>query len=208
MGITIYYRGRINSLDLIGPLSYEMEDIARSLGWGAHLWNEDLSKPNTARIQRRKDNIRIIGHVPLNGITLFPHRDCEQLSLTFDRVGNLTDHFGMTLIAAGEKKSGESWLSTKTQFSPLETHMTIVKIMQYLKKHYVGNLEVHDDGGYWETGDVQELRRRTDLISHSMDILGRALSAQHLKSPATRTPEEIATIIERIFRDKFGGQDG
>lgn len=152
MGITIHYRGRINSFDLIEPLSDEVEDIARSLGWGIHLWHEDLSKPNTARVMRRKDYIEICGHVPLRGLTLFPRPDCEQISLTFDPTGNLTTALGMTLIASGERKSGESWLSVKTQFSPLEIHITIVKLMHYLKKRYVGDLEVHDDGATGKAG--------------------------------------------------------
>jgi len=205
MGIMIYYRGRINSLDLIGSLSGEVEDIARSLGWATHLWNEDMSKPNTAQARLGKGRIEISGHLPLCGLTLFPHRDCEQLSLTFDCRGNLIDVFGMTLVGSGERKPGELWLSTKTQFSPLETHITIVKLLLYLKKQYIGNLEVHDDGGYWETGDVQELIRRTTLISRSMDILEAALSAQDFEPPRRPSPEEIAEIIERILKEKFGG---
>jgi hypothetical protein len=208
MGITIHYRGRINSFDLIESLSDEVKDIAQSLGWGMHLWDEDLSKPNTARVIRHENYIEMCGHVPLRGLTLFPHPDCEQLSLTFDRKGHLMDAFGMTLVASGGRRPGEGWLSMKTQFSPLEIHITVVQLLHYLKKRYVGNLEVSDEGGYWESGNAQELKRRTDSISRSLDILEGALRAKPLTPAERETPEKIAEIIEKIIKDKFGGQSG
>jgi len=208
MGITIHYRGRLNSPNMIDPLSEEVEDIARSLAWGLHRWEEDLSKPNTARVLRRKDHIEISGHVPLRGLTLFPHRHCEPVSLTFDRRGYLLDAFGMTLVSSGERKPGNIWLSTKTQFSPLEIHITIVQLFHYLKKKYIGNLEVSDDGGYWESGNIQDLERRVDSINRSLDLLESALRAHPLTPAEKETPKKIAEIIEKIIKDKFGGHNG
>jgi hypothetical protein len=205
MGVTIHYRGTIDDKTMVGKLADEMEDFAHSLDWETERWNEDWSKPNTARISPGKRVVRTVGHAPLHGITLYPHEHCEPLWLTFDPTGSLVNIVGMAMLAQKEGKTDESWTSTKTQFAPIETHIAIVKLLQYVKRRYVANLEVYDDGGYWGSGDVHELQRRIDSINRGLDILESALSANHSLLSAAKYPEELAEAIERIIRDKFGG---
>jgi len=205
MGVTVHYRGTIDDKTMVGNLADEMEDFAGSLGWKTQRWNEDWTKPNTARFSGGKGERRIIGHAPVQGITLYPHEHCEPFDLTFDPRGHLVDIVGLALETEGRLTPEEFWGSTKTQFAPIESHITIVKLLQYVKRRYVSNREVHDDGGYWESGDVHELQRRIDLINRSMDILESALSAADAQLGAAKSPEEQADAIERIIRKKFGG---
>ena len=205
MGVTIYYRGTIDDKTMVGNLADEMEDFALSLGWETQRWNEDWTKPNTARFSPGKRAMRILGHAPLQGITLYPHEQSESLWLTFDPNGALMDIVTMATVAEKERKVEVFWTSTKTQFAPIEIHITIVKLLQYVKRRYISNLEVNDDGGYWESGDAYELQRRIDSINHSMDILESALSAADAQLGAAKSPEELAEAIERIIRQKFGG---
>jgi hypothetical protein len=39
--------------------------------------------------------------------------------------------------------------------------MTVIKLFEYLKKKYINNLEVFDEGSYWETKDE-------DLLAHKL----------------------------------------
>ena len=204
MGVTIYYRGTIDDTKMVEKLTDEMEDFAQSLGWKTKRWEEDWSKPNTARFSNSKRQFRILGHAPLRGITLYPHQHCESFCLTFDPDGSLVDIAGMAMRAEKGEKRGESGSSTKTQFAPIETHITIVKLLQFVKRRYVTNLEVYDDGGYWETGDVYELERRIGSINRAMDILESALAGNNSRLAAAKSPEELAEAIERIIRDRFG----
>lgn len=213
MGVTIHYRGTIDDTSMVGKLADEMEDFAQSLGWKTKRWDEDWSKStrlsssksNTARFSNSKRQFRILGHAPLRGITLFPHQHCESFCLTFDPDGSLVDIVGMAMRAEGGEKRGMSGSSTKTQFAPIETHITIVKLLQYIKRRYMTDLEVYDEGGYWESGDVQELQYRIASINRAMDLLESALSTHDSRLTAAKSAEELAEAIERIIRDKFGG---
>ena len=196
MGLTIHYSGRINNIELVEKLTDELDDFSRQLGWKSKRWDNDWNKPNTVKIENKKGEIRISGHAPLKGIDLFPHEDCEPLTLTFTPDGWLVSLVDLSLIADDSRLI----MSTKTQFAPLETHITIVKLLEFLKKSYIQNLEVNDEGGYWETGDIDELKRRRNSIFRAMDTLEQGLSELPAERIANKTPEEIADMIERILK--------
>lgn len=204
MGVTIHYRGKINSITDIDELTGEAEDFARELGWESQRWNEDWSKPNTAKISNNGDGIKITGHAPLRGINLYPHDHCEPFSLTFNPDGYLISLIGMTMLADGSTKPEASWMSTKTQFAPIEIHITIIKLLKYIKGRYIHNLEIHDDGGYWESGDINELKYRREAIDIGMDIIEDALSELPREMLDDKTPEETAEYIEKMLKERFG----
>lgn len=205
MGISIHYRGRIDKMETIDKLADELEDFAQSLGWRSHHWKEDFSAPNTARISRERGEIRVVGHAPLRGISLFPHKKCEPLWLTFNPNGYLVDVVAIATMAEREVKLEKSWRTTKTQFAPIEVHIAIVKLLQYVKKRYIADLDVDDDGGYWESGDVIELKRRIDSVNHALDILQTALSANHSELSGAKSLGDLAQIMERIFKKELRG---
>ncbi len=154
MGITIHYRGKINTTADISKLVDDLEDFANELGWESQRMDEDWSKPNTAAISIDGDIARVTGHAPLKGIMLSPHKHCEPFVLTFNADGYLIGFVGMTLLAEGKTTPEKSSMSTKTQFAPIDVHITLVKLLKYIKKRYISNLDVYDDGGYWDTGDI------------------------------------------------------
>lgn len=200
MGLTIHYRGRINNLENVEKLTNELEDFSGQLGWKYKRWNNHWDKPNTVRIENQEGEIRFVGHAPLKGIDLFPHEDCEPFSLTFTPEGWLVSLVDLSLIADGSFEQETYRMSTKTQFAPLETHIIIIKLLEYLKKSYIHNLEVYDEGGYWETGDIEELKRRQNTIFGAMDTLEQGLSEIPFEHIANKTPKEIAEMIERMLK--------
>jgi len=203
MGITIHYHGRINDHAAVDILAEEVEDLAHELGWDSQRWNEDWAKPNTAAISHKHGIPHITGHLPLRGLHLIPHKNSEPVWLTFTSEGYLVDTMGMVLIAEGEAKPEDVWVGTKTQFAPIETHIIVIKLLKYLKKRYILNLEVHDEGGYWDTGDINELKRRFNTINRSMDILEDALDKMPLIN-TNHSVKDLADMIEEMLKKKFG----
>jgi hypothetical protein len=106
----------------------------------------------------------------------------------------------------GDITAGTASVPVKTQFAPAEVHAGIVKLLRHLKKKYFPDLEVSDEGGYWETGDLDALREKQALLNEKMDLLASELG----KVPAgerSRSPEELADLIEDILRRKEKEQE-
>ena len=211
MGITIHYRGRLNDLAQIDALSAELADIAAAMGWKSTRLDDDWAQPADARLLHTPKGAEIQGHLGLKGIALSPGPNIETLNFYFDREGNLRSPFGVVFLLDGTMDPEQAWLSTKTQFGPPEVHAWIVGLLKYLKKRYIADLEVHDDGEYWETGDINILRQRMDAINRAMDRLSEALSASGIGEVTDLDPEEIVAEIERILlgiKDREGRTGG
>jgi len=48
------------------------------------------------------------------------------------------------------------WVKTTRR---IEEHMLIVTLLRHLKERYIRDLEVSDEGGYWETMDLERLKQ-------------------------------------------------
>jgi hypothetical protein len=206
MSITLHYKGSLNEQKDVGKLRDQLTDFAQTLGWRHEDWNESRPNHRGNPLLMKEDGSGLDGRWPLRGITLYPHEDCEPLFLTFGPDGSLI-HPRRLLLAESESRE-ERWLSTKTQFAPIEVHTGIIKLLQHLKKRYISDLEVHDEGGYWESGDIHQLKQRLDSITHALDVLGNALREDQPLLGRGSSPEELAGMIEKIFRGKFGDGNG
>lgn len=204
MGITIHYRGEINNINDVARLSAEIKEFADILGWDSREWIENWHLPNSAALEKSKDGLALSGHIPIRGISLFPDPNCEPLFFTFCKDGRLASSMNMVIMADKDIDSDGLWLSTKTQFASADIHMAIIKLLRFVKSKYVSNLEVHDDGGYWESGDTANLQERFQRIGAAIDSLPGALNLIPKKELKNKTPEEIADFIEDIIKRKFG----
>ncbi len=50
MGLSIHYRGRLKTPELISLITDELVDICLSLGWETSLLDEDFSMENTSEL--------------------------------------------------------------------------------------------------------------------------------------------------------------
>ncbi len=88
-------------------------------------------------------------------------------------------------------------LSTKTQFAGREVHKKIIDLLKYLKEKYFSELNVYDEGQYWETGDEAVLGRIFDRYEAVFEIVDQALNSN------TRNPgESYEAYLKRILKDK------
>ncbi len=145
MGITIYYRGRIEPLDQIEPCIAELENIAKTLKWEYFLC--DGSKP-------KKE-----AGVPATGIGLHIHPKSEHFCICFDPDGILRHPIAADFGLLKDPVFGEDFfVFVKTHYAPVHNHIAVVWLLRYLKRRYIPNLEVSDEAGYWESDDLDALK--------------------------------------------------
>ena len=201
MGLSIHYRGHLKNPDLISSITDELTDICLSLGWETSRLDEDFSRENTSRLVHTKEGARINGHLPLKGVGIAPGNGCEGVSFFFDREGNLIAP--LTMAISGPVKGELPWAAVKTQYSPLDIHITIIKLFRYLKKKYFEIFEVKDEGSYWETGDEVLLRKKMEFLAGKIEAFGKMLSEVDVSIDPDISPHELADRIEELLRDRW-----
>ena len=64
-------------------------------------------------------------------------------------------------------------------------------------KNYINDIIVTDEGEYWETGDVELLQSKFDLLKEMIDVVASAFNKTE-KIPG-ESPESLAERIEKIL---------
>ena len=175
MGLSIHYSGQINHVQQIKEFVEELTDIAEAMDWMVQPINEDEADP------------------AFRGLIVNPKGECEPLCFIFDRAGRLRPL--MDLITEPEEPHQYSFsTSTKTQYAAIETHVWIIGLLRYLKRRYIEDLEVSDEGEYWDDEDLDKLREKRQFLQNMISQMGAGLSeAEPLPKDAS-----LETIIERI----------
>ena len=207
MGVTIHYRGQLADVEKIKILGDELTQVAKKMDWAYNRLDEDWSKPTDIRLEHDERGARIVGHLGLKGISFKPHPECESMSFFFNSDGKLCDPMGMVLVSQGNLKQEDAWINVKTQFAGPEIHLWIVGLLKYLQEHYIPDLEVSDEGGYWETGNFETLKEKMNYLNEKMDTVCSALSRVTGNHLERLSPDEIASMIEALLQHKFSDQD-
>ncbi len=180
MGVTIHYKGKLNSAESIDSFCDEMKDIAKSMGWKYSSFDFD-----------GKDK------EPLKGLIIGPHEKAEPLPFMVDKNGFLRNPF-MLEISKGDDEF--TWFNhIKTQFAPIEIHIAVIKLLKYVQEKYISNLDVYDDGEYWQTGDEKILRGKIDFLNSAMDQLEDVLNS--IEFEENSSAESIADKIEEVLKN-------
>jgi hypothetical protein len=160
MGVTVFYKGKLKSPDLIEPLLEELQSLSSELSWKFDPFSDtDLN---------------------LTGANLRLHPEAEALGFFFypdGRLGNL-----ISAILEKEKPTPADsrykeldvlhlcWC--KTQFADPSIHIMTVELLVYLQNKYFAELEITDDGGYYPDKNEIELMRRMQTIDTTINALG------------------------------------
>lgn len=177
--IYIKYSGTIPDRNMIERLEEEFIDISQISGWGYELVTENF---NTLTMTAHRD-FKAMEEEPglddedlmtlnsadvyLDGIVLKPDKDMDPLKLTFDKNGRLatisfctTDTVGLNKKLTVKKYEFLYYPYVKIYTLNAERHIQVVKLLDYLKKKYIPDLEVVDTSGYWKNRDEEELKVR------------------------------------------------
>jgi len=180
MGLTIHYSGTIDRTEAIPQFAEELTDIADAMGWSAQPINLDEADP------------------AFRGIIVNPKGECEPLCFIFDREGRLRALMDL-LTEPTEPHEYSFFTATKTQFADIETHVWIIGLLRYLKKRYLGNLEVKDEGEYWDTENLEKLREKKQFLQGMIEAIAGGLSEDE-PLPAGASVEDIVARIEAIVK--------
>ncbi|MFO7846295.1 MAG: hypothetical protein R6V27_07030 [Balneolaceae bacterium] len=196
MGITIHYKGSIRRLSEIDTLVDILEDFAKILEWKTERYpslsvTDKQADTDAFGIQQHQDR-----HYP-RGIVVYPHESCEPFSFTFTKEKNLVDFRGSYLQ---NRTESPGWLHVKTQFAPVDSHIAIIKLMKYLRGSFIPDLEVKDEGGYWESEDEKQLESRMESLNQAMGSLEEGFTVIPKDVFRNRSAEEIADLIERLLK--------
>ncbi|HEY5391911.1 MAG TPA: hypothetical protein VIJ57_07345, partial [Hanamia sp.] len=71
-------------------------------------------------------------------------------------------------------------------------------------KKYLKDFTLNDEGNYWETGDEKILCQQFSRYEAAMDILCDTLEG--LSAKPGETAESLVDRLERLLREKFGGE--
>lgn len=223
MGITIFYRGRLRSLTDLPRLTAELQAACARLDWPCQPLDERIL--GTAERFNRvplecddgipTDTFKIY-EVPVDdrvrGVAIHPP-GCETLFLTFSRTGEAVRYEDLPF---GESAPGRyglilDHLWCKTQFSSPETHVRVCELLRIAEK-YAAEWEVTDEGGYWDTGDLEVLRATWDRYQRALDAL-RSPEVTRLLMDLAGTegevtdPPEVGKVIPRVappWREEWG----
>lgn len=180
MGITIHYQGSLGQIAELPKLVEELGDIAKAMRWDSH--PIELDAENTE----------------LAGIILSPGGDCESLTFLFDRSGRMRN---LADLITGDFEPDPRYsyhVCVKTQFAAVETHIWIIGLLRYLKKKYITDLKVTDEGDFWESEDLNNLTEKRRFLQSKIDLLADGLSgSKELPSDI----KSLVTEIERIVRE-------
>lgn len=184
MGIAVCYRGSLADPDRIEDFEDRVLDLALELGGQARIWRS-ANDDNPSRMVR--------------GVILDLCPGQETTSLLISPEGWL---IGLIEIKDAEKGqlAEPPWCFVKTQYGSVEGHVALVEMLAALKKEFMPDLEVQDEGGYWETRDAAKLAKKMADLQAAIDVFAEHLRADGLSREAAEDPEILATRIERIAR--------
>jgi len=203
MGVTIHYRGQLADLGQLNILCDELTQVAEKMGWAYNRLDEDWSKPTNVRLEHEERGACIVGHLGLKGISFKPHPKGESMSFFFNSDGKLFDPMGLVMVCEGSLKPEDAWITVKTQFAGPEIHLWVVGLLKYLKEHYIHDLEVSDEGEYWETGSFEMLKEKMSFLDEKMDAVCGELSRVTGDRLERLSPNELASMIEALLQKKF-----
>jgi len=204
MGLTLHYSARLRRPEQLPELCDEIADICESLHWPCR--PVDMTFDVEAQHVPDESGDGKVKQVPLRGVVFTPP-ECETVSLTFTPTWRLSS--AMNLMAA-DLFSDPEWVYSvhvKTQFAGPDVHIALVKLLKYLEKKYLDDVEVNDEGDYWETADRALLEKNFDTLTHYINVVADALENYTGPVPGDGNPQSLADLIEKILREKLGGEE-
>jgi hypothetical protein len=182
MGVTIFYRGTLADPDRVVDFEDRVLDLAIELGGQAQIW----------RSKGDDDPRRVVRGMLVN---LCPGQ--ETTSLLISPEGWLINLFDIEDAEKG-KLAEPPHCFVKTQFGSVEGHVALVEMLTLLKREFLPDLEVSDEGEYWETRNLDRLVAKFQQIQAAMDGIAKGLDQFGLSKEAAEDQDILIKRIERI----------
>ena len=164
MGLSIHYNGKFNKNAILADLITEVKEIAEVFKWNYEVYHQEF--PSNIEDESSYDG-------NIYGISFEPP-ECETIFICFLSNYRMSSYIHLELHGKSEHQTESHllyMLSTKTQYAGSAVHKIIIELFRYLnKRDYFSELNLIDEGEYWETGDEKILEHRfkeyNDLIDN------------------------------------------
>lgn len=203
MGLTLHYSATLRDINQLPDLVAEVEDICRSMNWPSQ--RVDLVEEVPAEAMPLEPGEGDVKHIRLQGI-LFTPPGCETVCLACTPSGRLSGPIQLRVAGRYPSPDLVYCLHVKTQYAGEDTHVALVLLLKYLEKKYFRDMEVYDEGNYWDTLDKTVLSERFAEYRRLIDVVKTALEKESFQE--TDNSGTIANQIERIIRDRLGDGEG
>ena len=213
MGVTIHYQGHLSDPKQLPGLIAAIQQTCRTLDWP--YVNVDERIIGTAEVLILHPGVDdeelrwSYETSPVDdrwrGVIVSPPGS-EPVWLTFNRSGQMIVYDASdTSFSTPGHYLARDMLFTKTQFSSTETHIAVCDLLR-LAEQYGAELEVTDEGGYWESNDIEQLQQRMDFLNSALDMMqgeaGREVLEEILGIEIEGEIEiEVGKTIERPLPD-------
>ncbi|MBI3271082.1 MAG: hypothetical protein HYZ53_18910 [Planctomycetes bacterium] len=179
MGITLRYRGRLRDMETLETLEDRLIELSMELDGYARIWRTS-TKEKPERIVR--------------GALLDLAPGLDPVSFLIAPEGWLLPLGALEEVEEGTLTEAP-WVVVRTEYGAVEAHTGLVDILAALRRDFIPDLEVSDEGGYWSSHDLELLCSRR----------------QRSRSPAPRTGPEaedgaamparrVARVAEQVRR--------
>lgn len=197
MGVTVHYKGRLQSVDLIEQLVAEVEDICNSNNWAYDVMMQPFKTPPAE--MRKMINLLRLPHLNLRGISFRIHEDSNPVNLTFNKHGIL--QAPTTLFSFGKTSALKyHWNQADTHAVGIEGHIQLINLLLYLRKKYFKTLEIEDQGGYYPKENREVLAERFAVVTHTMGTIRDLMENIELKGEPADIAAQIQDAITRSLK--------
>ena len=150
-GVTVHYQGKAKDAAAVAKVLAAARSVASAHGWEVR----EASVAN-ASVPREVAGKETTYQGPLNGIVIYPHPMCEPIYIRFG-----TDLFM------------RDWV--KTQFAGADVHVEVIGLFRKLKP-LLADLQVQDEGEYWETNDRTKLATNIATVNAMIESIRKSQS--------------------------------
>jgi hypothetical protein len=169
MGVTIHFEGRLKKDDYFDTIIKIATDFSKKYDMN-YLHFEESSK-FLERVKNEKD-WNYEGST--KGIKIQPDSNSDPLWIEFDNDYYIQEY-------------------CKTQFSETNVHIKIVELLKEIEP-YFEQLIVMDEGGFWETQNIELLKQRFNECFTAIEKT--KLENSHLSGPYKVKGERIVDLME------------
>ena len=82
-------------------------------------------------------------------------------------------------------------------------HVALIKMLRYMSEKYFSEIEVMDEGEYWEKGDEENLRRIFGNYTEAINMFAQMLEG--LERIPGESPEALVERIQKMANENFEG---
>ncbi len=159
MSNAIHYNGKLETRARLADLLDAARTFCAEQRWG-WLDVDDRIAGTVERTDGEKSDISPID-TTLEGILISVHPQADPVWLTFNDANELAYYLPLDEERYWEIKS----FTTGTRFKSMEQHIAVCELLRAIHDEYMPGLNVYDEDGYYESGELNQLERSWETES-------------------------------------------